>query len=124
YAQHRAACAQANLAPPPEVPIMRTVFVTQNATTLEHVRGLLEKQLVQMRTQNGAIRRAVPERIEDWAIVGAPSQVAYEIERYRQRLGMTHLIATRLRIAGTEAAVFEDSLASLAELAGKEVLAA
>jgi len=124
YAQHRAACAAAGLEPPPEVPVMRTVFVTEDPAALAHVRGLLERQLVQMREQTGAIRRAVPARIEDWAIVGSPAEVEDEIERYRERLGMTHLIATRLRVAGTEASVFQDSLAALAELTGKEVLAA
>jgi alkanesulfonate monooxygenase SsuD/methylene tetrahydromethanopterin reductase-like flavin-dependent oxidoreductase (luciferase family) len=121
YRRHREACLRAERPQPDAVPIMRTVFVSDSAREIESVRAVLERQLADMRRPEaaGSIVRAVPERIEDWAIVGGEREVRAEIERYRETLGMTHLIATRLRVAGVEPAAFERSLAQLAALGRK-----
>jgi alkanesulfonate monooxygenase SsuD/methylene tetrahydromethanopterin reductase-like flavin-dependent oxidoreductase (luciferase family) len=123
YGRHRAACRAAGLDEPAEVPVMRTVFVSDSMRELEGVRAVLGRQLAEMHTQRGALREA-PASVEDFAIVGDAASVRAEIERYRERIGMTHLIATRLRVAGVEPAAFERSLVALAALVGKADLAA
>ena len=47
-----------------------------------------------------------------------PAQVLARIDEYRRVLGMTHLIATRLRIGGIDADELEHSMQTLAELVG------
>jgi alkanesulfonate monooxygenase SsuD/methylene tetrahydromethanopterin reductase-like flavin-dependent oxidoreductase (luciferase family) len=77
----------------------------------------LERQAGATRRQaSGAIARRVPDRVDDWALVGSPAQVGDAIAEYREALGMTHLVATRLRISGFEDSALESSLQLLAEL--------
>ena len=119
YARHAEACAHAGFAVPTVVPIMRTVFVSRDAAQLDRVRGALAAQVATMRAQaNAAMRRRMPETVEEWGIVGTPEQVLARIAEYRDRLGMTHLIATRLRIGGIDAQALEESIHTLAEIAG------
>jgi alkanesulfonate monooxygenase SsuD/methylene tetrahydromethanopterin reductase-like flavin-dependent oxidoreductase (luciferase family) len=117
YALHRQACAEGGHDVPAEVPIMRTVFVSNDQREIERVRGLLERQAGETRRQAGAaIARRVPDRVDDWALIGSPSQVSDGIAEYRDTLGMTHLVATRLRVSGFQDATLETSLRLLAEL--------
>jgi alkanesulfonate monooxygenase SsuD/methylene tetrahydromethanopterin reductase-like flavin-dependent oxidoreductase (luciferase family) len=119
YARHAEACAQAGVAVPDIVPIMRTVFVSRDAARLDRVRDALATQVATMRAQaNDAMRTRMPETVEEWGIVGTPEQVLARISEYRSRLGMTHLIATRLRIGGIDAEALEDSIHTLAEIVG------
>lgn len=119
YARHAEACAQAGVAVPSIVPIMRTVFVSRDAARLDRVRDALATQVATMRAQaNDAMRTRMPETVEEWGIVGTPEQVLARISEYRSRLGMTHLIATRLRIGGIDAQALEDSIHTLAEIVG------
>jgi alkanesulfonate monooxygenase SsuD/methylene tetrahydromethanopterin reductase-like flavin-dependent oxidoreductase (luciferase family) len=117
YALHRQACAENGHEVPAEVPIMRTVFVSNDRREIEQVRDLLERQAGETRRQaNAAIARRVPDRVDDWALIGSPSQVGEGIAEYRETLGMTHLVATRLRVSGLQDSAFETSLRLLAEL--------
>jgi alkanesulfonate monooxygenase SsuD/methylene tetrahydromethanopterin reductase-like flavin-dependent oxidoreductase (luciferase family) len=119
YARHADACRQAEAAIPDIVPIMRTVFVSRDAAQLDRVRGALAAQVATMRAQaNDTMRTRMPETVEEWGIVGTPEQVLARIAEYRDRLGMTHLIATRLRIGGIDAQALEESIHTLAEIAG------
>jgi alkanesulfonate monooxygenase SsuD/methylene tetrahydromethanopterin reductase-like flavin-dependent oxidoreductase (luciferase family) len=119
YARHAEACAQAGVVVPNIVPIMRTVFVSRDAARLDRVRDALATQVATMRAQaNDAMRTRMPESVEEWGIVGTPEQVLARISEYRSRLGMTHLIATRLRIGGIDAEALEDSIHTLAEIVG------
>ncbi len=98
---------------------MRTVFVSRDAARLDRVRDALATQVATMRAQaNDAMRTRMPETVEEWGIVGTPEQVLARISEYRSRLGMTHLIATRLRIGGIDAEALEDSIHTLAEIVG------
>lgn len=118
YRRHRDACRAAGRQLPDVVPVMRTVFVSESAEEIAAVQTVLARQLEEMRRPEtvGSVLRAVPDRIEDWAIVGDRARVRAEIARYRERLGMTHLVATRLRIAGVDPETFRRSLTTLAEL--------
>jgi alkanesulfonate monooxygenase SsuD/methylene tetrahydromethanopterin reductase-like flavin-dependent oxidoreductase (luciferase family) len=117
YALHRQACADNGHDAPAEVPIMRTVFVSNAPREIERVKALLQRQAEETRRQaNVSIARRVPEQVDDWALIGSPLQVGEAIAEYRECLGMTHLIATRLRISGFDDTTFESSLQLLAEL--------
>jgi alkanesulfonate monooxygenase SsuD/methylene tetrahydromethanopterin reductase-like flavin-dependent oxidoreductase (luciferase family) len=117
YARHAEACRAADCAVPTIVPIMRTVFVSDSQPCIDRVREALAAQLTTMRAQAAADMRArMPLDIDEWGIVGTPSQVLARISVYRRVLGMTHLIATRLRIGGIDAEELEHSMQTLAEL--------
>jgi alkanesulfonate monooxygenase SsuD/methylene tetrahydromethanopterin reductase-like flavin-dependent oxidoreductase (luciferase family) len=118
YERHAHACREARQNVPDVVPIMRTVFVSSDAALLDRVRTALTGQVAAQRAgATESMRARIPETIDEWGIVGTPEQVAACIARYRAELGMTHLIATRLRIGGIDADALEHSMRALAELA-------
>jgi len=117
YARHAEACRGAGVAVPDIVPIMRTVFVSRDAALLARVRRDLAQQAETLRAQtNGILRARFSGSPHAWSLVGTPAEVRASIEDYRQRLGMTHLIATRLRVGNVDAAALTASLQSLAEI--------
>jgi alkanesulfonate monooxygenase SsuD/methylene tetrahydromethanopterin reductase-like flavin-dependent oxidoreductase (luciferase family) len=116
HAQHRAACRSAGHAVPEATPVMRTVFVSEDRRRVAEVRSMLENRMTQMRARGAPLVRSDPGRVEDWALIGSPQQVRQQIARYRERLGMSHLIATQLHLAGFDEKSCEGSLTALAEL--------
>jgi len=119
YARHARACDEAGSAVPEIVPIMRTVFVSHERALLDRVSEALAAQVLAMRAQATETMRArMPQTVAEWGIVGTPEQVLARIDEYRRRLGMTHLIATRLRIGGIETNALEESMHTLAEIVG------
>jgi alkanesulfonate monooxygenase SsuD/methylene tetrahydromethanopterin reductase-like flavin-dependent oxidoreductase (luciferase family) len=93
YRLHGEALAEAGKSARLPVPIMRTVFVSSDASTLQRVREGLERQAAEMRASTSAVLRGRAEGgIDDWAVIGGPALVAETIERYREELGITHLI--------------------------------
>jgi len=119
YARHADACRHAGVAVPDVVPIMRTVFVADDAATLARVRDALATQVAAMRaTADAAMRARMPQGVDEWGIVGTAEQVCARIDAYRRELGMTHLIATRLRIGGVEPELLERSMRALAAVVG------
>ncbi len=117
YARHRAACTDAGHPLPDAVPVMRTVFVSEDAALVAKVRELLGQRMIAMQQQARALVRTLPRHLDDWAIVGTPQHVRETIARYRERLGITHLIATRLLLSEVDATDYEASLRALANLA-------
>jgi alkanesulfonate monooxygenase SsuD/methylene tetrahydromethanopterin reductase-like flavin-dependent oxidoreductase (luciferase family) len=116
HAAHREALAAAHGEITLPVPLMRTVFVHRDAAVLRRVRDALEQQAEALaRAPSAAIRRAGAARFEDWAVVGEPAAVQDGLARYRERLGMTHLVA-RTQIPGANEAETGASLEHLAEL--------
>ncbi len=111
YGAHAEAAQAAEVTPAREVPIMRTVFVAEDLALLDEVRAMLAGRVDNARLD-------VHESVDDWTIVGTPEQVLEKIALYQERLGMTHLIATRLRVSGLAAEVMRDSVALLAETVG------
>ena len=53
--------------------------------------------------------------VEQWSIVGEASYVQERVLEYRETLGLTHLIVTRLRIGGLPRERLERSVAETAE---------
>lgn len=117
YQRHGEACDAAGHDRPAEIPLMRTVFVSNDERRLEQVRELLDAQAAATRrTAGGAIARRVPAHVDEWALIGSPEAVRDSIDEYRETLGMTHLVATRLRIGDVEEEALTESLRLLAEL--------
>ena len=117
FARFREAWVAAGSEPPTEAPIMRTTFVSRDRGRLRAARERLAEQAAALaRSPVAAIRRGAGVAPEDWALVGEPEAVRDEIERYRERFAMTHLVASRTRLPGLEPGDFERSLEYLAAL--------
>ncbi len=122
YQRHRDACADAGHAAPEEIPVMRTVFVSRDPERIRRVRDLMAAQAeATRRGARGAIARRVPDSVDDWALIGSPESVGDQIAEYRESLGMTHMVATRLRIGEMEEDALTESLQLLAEIVGGSV---
>jgi alkanesulfonate monooxygenase SsuD/methylene tetrahydromethanopterin reductase-like flavin-dependent oxidoreductase (luciferase family) len=119
YAAHRETLAlhghdAASLA----VPIMRTVFAHADAAVVSRVRDALQRQAMALAHSGSAVlRRSGSADAEEFAILGEPARVRDEVLRYREKLGMTHLIA-RTQVPGADAG---EQLAALEALAALEV---
>jgi alkanesulfonate monooxygenase SsuD/methylene tetrahydromethanopterin reductase-like flavin-dependent oxidoreductase (luciferase family) len=102
YRRHRLAATEAGRPLPDAVPVMRSVFVTESAAETQRIRyGLSERG---------------PANVEAWAIVGEPGYVQERVAEHRERLGMTHLIVARLRLAGLPPERVARSVEHIAEL--------
>ncbi len=117
YARHADACVAAGQPVPPEVPVMRSAFLSDDARQIDRIKADLDAQARQAAASGSTIRRP-PAAVEDWAIVGSPAAVADQVAEYRETLGMTHLIVTRLRIGKVDQPALERSVAGLIELLG------
>ena len=116
YRRHGEACDEAGVERPPEVPIMRTLFVSEDRRLVAQVRDQLGMAARQLANDG---RPGVSLEADEWAIVGEPAAVADKVEAYVETLGMTHLVVTRLRIGRLESAVLERSVRTAAELLGQ-----
>ena len=107
YASHRAAGA-GNVAC---VPVMRTVFITRDRGQTDDLKARLRALPRPRAAGNGA-----DAEVDDWAIIGDAGRVREQVQRYREVLGMTHLIATRLRLPGLDPEAVRHSVSQLPEL--------
>jgi alkanesulfonate monooxygenase SsuD/methylene tetrahydromethanopterin reductase-like flavin-dependent oxidoreductase (luciferase family) len=98
------------------VPAIRTAFITRDAARARQLRELLEDQArTSARQIGGPARRAEGASVEEWTLIGEPSEVAEQIESYRERIGLSHLIV-RAQIPGASADEVQTSLEQLAAL--------
>jgi alkanesulfonate monooxygenase SsuD/methylene tetrahydromethanopterin reductase-like flavin-dependent oxidoreductase (luciferase family) len=101
------------------VPVMRTVFVSKDDAGARRVREALAVQAATLAASRAAaIRRSALADVASFALVGGAAEVADGIARYRETLGMTHLIA-RVQVPGAEPAEVESALEELAKLAAR-----
>jgi alkanesulfonate monooxygenase SsuD/methylene tetrahydromethanopterin reductase-like flavin-dependent oxidoreductase (luciferase family) len=120
YAAHAAAVAAEHGPRALPVPVMRTVFAHRDTGVLARVAGALEQQAQALsRASARAIRRVGASDLEDWAIVGEPERVRDRVEHYREKLGLTHLIA-RAQMPGAEPRELVESLELLGGLFGSQ----
>jgi len=112
YARHAEAARKAEHLPVTTVPVMRTVFVTDSARLADELKARIQREAA------GSKRLPANARVEDWTIIGDRAEVSERIGEYRDRLNVSHLIVTRLRIGGVPKAALEASLAMLPEIAG------
>jgi alkanesulfonate monooxygenase SsuD/methylene tetrahydromethanopterin reductase-like flavin-dependent oxidoreductase (luciferase family) len=112
YARHAEAATQAGHGQIETIPVMRTVFLARNRRQGEEIRARVHDQAQQTgRLSEGAT-------VDDWTIIGDRGLVADRVAEYRERLNVSHLIVTRLRIGGIDRAEVEASMSSLAEIIG------
>jgi alkanesulfonate monooxygenase SsuD/methylene tetrahydromethanopterin reductase-like flavin-dependent oxidoreductase (luciferase family) len=116
YARQREALPDAVDADELPVPVMRTLFVSRDPASLAAVReGLTAQAKAMAMSPLASMRGLAGAELEDWAIVGEPEQVIERVALYRERLGMTHLIARGL-VPGVKLEQVEESLREIAEL--------
>ena len=109
FSLHAEALATAGHEPINLRPVMRTVFVSDNAAEV----SALKRRLTMNRQQ---IRSGVEHPVDTWAIVGDPEYAADRFRQYAEDLGTTHLIVTRLRIDGIEDARLRESISHIVNL--------
>ncbi len=119
YDRHREACPDEVDYDALPVPVIRTVFVTRRTGSLRQVRDALEQQSRTLRASGARwLRRDAEAPVDSWALVGEPAAVADGIERYREKIGLSHLI-TRAQVPNATPADVERSIEHLAELGEK-----
>ena len=89
-------------------PVMRTVFLGSRRRELEDLKAQLDAA--------GRPRRDERADVDDWAIIGDRGFVAAKLDEYREALGVTHLVVTRLRIGGIEEERLRESVTQVVEL--------
>ncbi len=104
YERHSQAATAAGHARIPTVPVMRTVFVASAGRHARQVRDRLAAEA----GKSG--RLAADATVDDWSIVGEASFVRDKIFEYQERLNVSHLIVTRLRIGGIDESVVRKSV--------------
>lgn len=92
------------------VPVMRSVYCSRRESDLSRVREAMAAIPLP--------RQGEDVQLDDWAIIGTPEQVSERVAEYEQRLGMTHLIATRLRLPGLS----QDELVASVELTAQTLI--
>lgn len=117
YDIHRASFKEAGRKKVDVIPVMRTVFVSREKSALRDVRKRLIKEASELsRSPIASIRASAGQSADDWTIVGEPREVHEKILEYQERLGMTHLIASRGRLGSITAEEIETSIELLAEI--------
>ena len=106
---HGEACRNAGLDVPEDVPIMRTMYCSEDRNQIAEVRHRLESESGSAPRDTDSGDRATA--IDDWSIVGEPGFVRDAVSRYQEDVGVTHLVVTRLRIGGLPTAELEKSVA-------------
>lgn len=110
YALHSDAVGEAGHADIGTIPIMRTVFLVRNDRQGRQIRDRLHSEA----EKTG--RLAEGATVDDWTIIGDRALITDRLAEYRERLNVSHLIVTRLRISGVDRNEVAASVAGLAEL--------
>ena len=92
------------------VPIMRSICVVTSQTERDEVISRVDPRVLERVASMGG------GDLDSWAIVGEAAYVRERLTEYRERLGVTHLIATGLGLAGQRPELAENSLVKLAEI--------
>lgn len=108
--RHAEASAAAAVPRAAEVPIMRTLFVAEDAAVVAGVRERLQSAAPPAARERGA------GAVDDWAILGTPPEVQQQVAAYVEEFGVTHLVVTRLRIGGVPTEALEHSVRLAAEV--------
>ena len=109
YQTYDLAIAESGQVAPAERPIMRSIYVSDNAAHVKSVRQQLEN------TKPPRGLETAPN-IDDWALVGDTEFVRDQVSRYREAVDPSHLIVTRLRIGDFENTNFKNSIEKIAKL--------
>jgi alkanesulfonate monooxygenase SsuD/methylene tetrahydromethanopterin reductase-like flavin-dependent oxidoreductase (luciferase family) len=104
------AARQADKPAPAQRPIMRTVYVSDSSTEIRELKTRLNDASIQSQRRDGGAE------IDEYSIIGDRAEVADRIAEYEDRLGVTHLVATRLRVSGVPEDQLKTSLELLADI--------
>jgi alkanesulfonate monooxygenase SsuD/methylene tetrahydromethanopterin reductase-like flavin-dependent oxidoreductase (luciferase family) len=110
YARHSDAAVEAGHQLIETVPIMRTIFLAESDRQGRDLRDHVHAQA----QKTGRISE--DDSVDDWTIIGDRHFVTDRIAEYRERLNVSHLIVTRLRIGDVERSEVEASMSALAGL--------
>ncbi len=106
---HEKAASDARVTLPNIVPVMRSIFISEDSRKIKNLKEALRKRVDDSYLNKG-------EDVDDWAIMGSANEVSDKIELYVERIGLTHLIAARLRVSGIAQKSLRQSVTSLAQL--------
>jgi alkanesulfonate monooxygenase SsuD/methylene tetrahydromethanopterin reductase-like flavin-dependent oxidoreductase (luciferase family) len=109
YQRHAEAAEDAGHQEIGTVPIMRTVFLARSSRQGQALRERVHREA----SKTGRLDEDAT--VDDWTIIGDRHFVADRIAEYRERLKVSHLIVTRLRISGVERSDVEASMTELSE---------
>ena len=109
---HRAEVIGTGLDLPEVIPLMRTVFVSEDLPLIKKLTYEIESK-----TENARLKSN--EGVLDWVIIGEPSYVRDRLDQYQEQLGMNYLVATRVRVSGIESKIMEESISLLADISQK-----
>jgi alkanesulfonate monooxygenase SsuD/methylene tetrahydromethanopterin reductase-like flavin-dependent oxidoreductase (luciferase family) len=85
YRAHREHASNAGVTNIQAVPVMRTLFVSQDKSLVKNVKAALDEGMGHsMRSENAIV--------DDWTIIGDLPYVKDKISEYETEIGMTHLI--------------------------------
>ncbi len=110
--RHHRALADHGHPVPAATVVMRTVFIAEDASRCAAVRDKLAM------VPAAPFRKDASPPVDDWCLVGSAAEVGEAIGRYREQLGMTHMIAVRPRVAGIAEGWNRESLQALAAMRG------
>ncbi len=108
YRAHQSHAANAGHATINTIPVMRTLFISDNPKTVQSIRTSLNKEAShRMRTD--------ATRADQWAIIGDRAYVTDKLAEYKETIGLNYLIA-RGRIAGVSSTAQIKSHETLAQI--------
>lgn len=115
YAAWRAGLGREPRGDAPRVPVMRTVFITEDDAEAQAVRSALASEALRAARGIGRVpARAASGALEDRVLVGGFAEVQDAVGRYRERLGMD-LLCARIEMPGLSDAACDAALTRLAE---------
>ena len=94
YADYHQVVQEAGLPAVTTIPVMRTVFISDDKGQLERLKQRLAESVP-------SIARNPAAGVDDWTLVGDKYQVRDKLHEYIDKLAMTHLIASG-RLPGVE----------------------
>ena len=90
-------------------PVMRSIFICDNKTELDEIKRAMSKAHMPPGLETS-------QNINDWSIIGEKDYVFDKIQEYREILGITDLIVTRLRLTKVSDKRFRRSLEQIVSL--------
>ena len=112
YGRHREAATAAGHSTIDTVPVMRTVFVTTTASQARQVREKVHGEAL----KSGRLPQDA--HVDDWTIIGDEHLLRDRLGEYHERLGVSHLVVSRLRMGDLAPAAIEHSMARVLAIAG------
>tara|TARA_B100000676_G_scaffold122811_1_gene122446 strand:- start:39 stop:725 length:687 start_codon:yes stop_codon:yes gene_type:complete len=103
------AAEEAGHAPIETRPVMRTIFICDNKNELDEIKRAMSKA-------NMPPGLETSQNIDEWSIIGEKDYVFDKIQEYREILGITDLIVTRLRLTKVSDKRFRRSLEQIVSL--------